>query len=80
MSEMPTNINQDNNTPHASNANNTSLASCVMSNWDMASANDWSPSDRGEPGITFGVVVGVGTGVDVVSDGGRRGGWLGRLA
>ncbi len=47
-----------------------------MSNWDMASANDWPPSDRGEPGITLGVGVGVGTGVDVVMGVGEEVGWV----
>jgi len=48
----------------------------VISNWDMASANDWPSSDRGEPGITFGVGVGVGTGVDVVMGIGEEVGWV----
>ena len=61
----------------APNAINTNLAICVMSNWDIASANGWPPNDRGEPGITLGVGVGVGTGVDVVMGVGEEVGCIG---
>ena len=47
------------------NAVNTSETSCVISNWDNASANDSPPIDSGEPGMTLGVGVGVGRGVGV---------------
>ena len=47
------------------NAITTIVTSCVMSNWDNASANDSPPIDSGEPGMTLGVGVGVGTGVGV---------------
>ena len=43
----------------------TRLNSCVMSNWEIDSANDWPPNNNGEPGMILGVGDAVGTGVGV---------------
>lgn len=46
------------------NAISTNSAIAVMSNWDIASSKEVPPRDSGEPGIIFGV--GLGVGGDVV--------------